>query len=143
GDVGDAEAARQVDDPRLAAGVDELGHHLDVILRRLLRVLLPGATGVAGERRPGRHGRLRISHLTKCSISYIMAPELQCRVSKASTARSPSRAKAPASGAPGAPSPAPRCWSASATWTPATGAPICRAARATSTICCGSSPSPR
>ena len=36
--------------------VDELGDHLDVVLRRLLRMFLAGAAGVARERGPAHDG---------------------------------------------------------------------------------------
>ena len=48
-----------------------------------------------------------------------------------------SRIRRPDSGSSGGPSSARRSWSASATWTPATGAPTCRAARSSSTACSG------
>lgn len=49
GDVGDAETARQVNDPRLACAGSEFGDQFHVVFGGFVRVLFPGAGGIAIE----------------------------------------------------------------------------------------------
>jgi len=61
-DVCDTQAAGQIGHPRRAGGGDELGNQLHVVQGDFLGMLLPGAAGVASERRtePGGCGRRAI-----------------------------------------------------------------------------------
>ena len=62
GDVRDAESPRQVGQSRLSGLVNQLGDHLDVVLRQFLRVIPPSAGGVTSHsnaerlRSQGCHG---------------------------------------------------------------------------------------
>jgi len=56
GDVRDAQAAGQIGHPRRAGGGDEFGNQLHIVQGDFLGVFLPGAAGVALERRTDLRG---------------------------------------------------------------------------------------